>query len=178
MKIRLTVMLLVVAALLPSTASGQAKGDRQKINDGEFARQVNSAIDKGVAWLRKQQRADGSWADRKGFEGGQTALSLLALSASGVHADDPVMKKGFEHLLQQPLSKTYVVAVTVMALAATAVAALAVTMKTATELAALMMAPTVLVATAVVRALERPAENGRTRCFALSRTLSGRWERR
>ncbi len=116
MKIRLTVMLLVVAALLPSTASGQAKGDRQKINDGEFARQVNSAIDKGVAWLRKQQRADGSWADRKGFEGGQTALSLLALSASGVHADDPVMKKGFEHLLQQPLSKTYVVAVTVMAL--------------------------------------------------------------
>ncbi len=75
------------------------------------AKQINRAIDKGIAWLRAKQRPDGSWgviegrgiyggAKGKGYghPAGPTALALYALLRAGVPADDPQICKGFEYI--------------------------------------------------------------------------------
>jgi hypothetical protein len=72
---------------------------------------VKKAIEKGVAWLKKAQLADGSWGQIGGgtpYGGGQgqgyphpagpTALALYTLLKCKVPVDDPVVKKGFKYL--------------------------------------------------------------------------------
>ncbi|MBU4273223.1 MAG: DUF4159 domain-containing protein [Planctomycetes bacterium] len=81
------------------------------------AEQVRQAIDRGVNYLKGQQRADGSWIDALGFEGGISSLSALALLNSGVAPDDETMQKALIYLRKIKSEKTYVVALQTMVFA-------------------------------------------------------------
>lgn len=81
---------------------------------------VRDAIDKGVAFLRTKQEADGGWdgGEKQNYAGGPTALVLLALLRAGVSPKDAAVARGFTYLRKQPLAKTYVVGLTMMAIEA------------------------------------------------------------
>lgn len=81
------------------------------------AKQVRQAIDRGVNYLKGQQRANGSWIDAIGYEGGISALGTLALLNSGVPPDDPSMQKALAHLRRIRSERTYVVSLQTMVLA-------------------------------------------------------------
>jgi squalene-hopene/tetraprenyl-beta-curcumene cyclase len=55
----------------------------------------DAAIHKGLAYLRRSQKSNGSWSDNVGI----TALSTLALLNAGAHESDPTVSKGIEFLL-------------------------------------------------------------------------------
>jgi len=82
--------------------------------------QVRTAIDKGVAYLKRQQRDDGSWPDWSVpvagvyYPGGVTALSTLALLNAGVPPDDPAMRRALIYLRKLKPEKTYVVSLQTM----------------------------------------------------------------
>ena len=81
------------------------------------AEQVRQAIERGVGYLKSQQRIDGSWTDALGFEGGISSLSTLALLNSGVAPEDPAMQKALGYLRKLKAEKTYVVALQTMVFA-------------------------------------------------------------
>jgi hypothetical protein len=73
--------------------------------------QVRRAIDKGIKFLRQEQRPGGSWDEAAiaiNHRGGATCLALLALLNAGVPRDDPVITNGLRFIrgLSQPT--TYV----------------------------------------------------------------------
>ena len=85
------------------------------------AKQVNSAIDKGVKFLREQQRTDGSYPDFAApngtvlFPNGVTNLVTLALLNCGYDAQDPTVSKSLKYIRTAPASgTTYVVALQLM----------------------------------------------------------------
>lgn len=80
--------------------------------------QVQQSVQSALAWLRRQQRPDGSW-DGGGHEGGATALCALAMLNAGVPADDPAIKKAVEKLKTVPNQRTYVVSLKAQVFAAT-----------------------------------------------------------
>src|SRR5262245_47281563 len=57
----------------------------------DVQRQVNEASDRGAAWLRGQQRPDGTFS--AAHTTGLTALPALTLLECGVKPDDPVIRK-------------------------------------------------------------------------------------
>ena len=85
------------------------------------ADQVNKAIERGVAYLKREQNSSGGWAEYVGYPGGTNAMATLALLSSGVPADDPVIQKALKSIRQVKLgtvSKTYIVALQTMVLCA------------------------------------------------------------
>ncbi len=86
--------------------------------DGEFQPAVDKAVEKGVAWLKSKQLDDGSFQKNAEYEMGYSAISLLALLKSGVPRFDPVVYKGFERLKTLDFTKTYSVALLILALEA------------------------------------------------------------
>jgi hypothetical protein len=85
------------------------------------AEQVNKAIDRGVAYLKREQNSSGGWAEYVGYPGGTNAMATLALLSSGVPVDDPVIQKALKPLRSMKLgavSKTYIVALQTMVLCA------------------------------------------------------------
>ncbi|MHC5039189.1 MAG: hypothetical protein ACYTHM_17925 [Planctomycetota bacterium] len=127
-------ILLTVTILLALQGWGLARDDRDrdegklKMGDRDDALilRINNAIQKGVQWLKNQQRPDGSfrcaWAEYKDpnyrYPWGETALSMLALLKSGANKHDEFIQKGFDSIRRQPLQKVYQVSVLLMALAA------------------------------------------------------------
>lgn len=100
----------IVAIVLPPA---HAQRPPQPID----AAQVLSAIERGVAYLKREQSPRGRWAEFAGYDGGVTALCTLALLESGVGADDPVVRRALDHLRTLELDKTYTVALQTMVLA-------------------------------------------------------------
>ncbi|MHC4162969.1 MAG: hypothetical protein ACYSUM_12635, partial [Planctomycetota bacterium] len=84
--------LLLLAAALPAGA--------EELPDPK----LQTAVAKGVAWLRSQQAGDGSWGGLAGGRGtyaypaGPTSLALFTLLASGAEPDDPQIKRGFDYI--------------------------------------------------------------------------------
>lgn len=78
------------------------------------AKQVQEALDRGVDYLKGQQRADGSWPEWLGYNGGVTALCTLALLHAGEAPDSPVVQKALAWLRRIELEKTYVVSLQTM----------------------------------------------------------------
>jgi len=77
-------------------------------------RQVVRAIERGVAYLKREQSPRGLWADSTPYPGGVTALSTLALLNAGVPADDPLIEKALAALRRIQPKKTYTVALQTM----------------------------------------------------------------
>src|SRR5438552_4086328 len=55
---------------------------------GVTSSQVNEAIERGVAFLEKQQRPDGRWVEYESEPGGGTALCILALLRCDRHSTE------------------------------------------------------------------------------------------
>ena len=78
------------------------------------AAQVLDAIDRGVAYLKREQSPKGYWNEMAGYTGGVTALVTLALLNAGVPADDPVIFRSLDYLRGLKLERTYVVSLQTM----------------------------------------------------------------
>jgi len=87
------------------------------------------AIRQGVAWLKEQQGADGSFVVpsasinapgglESNYPFGTTALATLALLKCGAAPDDPAVVRAFEWMYARPLEKTYEVSVLLLAIEA------------------------------------------------------------
>jgi len=87
--------------------------------------QVREAIDRAVAYLKRQQQPDGAWPDylpsRGGpvavYHGGVTALSTLALLNAGVEPDDDCIRRALKHLRKVKPETTYVTSLQTMVFA-------------------------------------------------------------
>jgi len=94
------ILLVIVAALVVPTRSAMAID----------AAAVQQAIDRGIAYLRTTQNAQGGWKEYTGQSGGLTALCTLALLTAGVPPDDPAILKSLAYLRKIESSETYSVA--------------------------------------------------------------------
>ncbi|MBX7103650.1 MAG: DUF4159 domain-containing protein [Gemmataceae bacterium] len=76
---------------------------------------VRTAIDRGVRFLRRQEKGQGHWEKSIAEKpGGVTALALLALLNSGVPVDDPMIQRGLKYLRTVEPRFTYVVGLQTM----------------------------------------------------------------
>ncbi len=110
----LAVRLLTGSALLCAvvlSAGAQDAEPPKQAERPELEAQIDKAITRGVEWLKKQQRTDGSFGDTTGNQGyggqagtvyhnrpGNCALALLALLKSDVPPEDACIKDGFKFL--------------------------------------------------------------------------------
>ena len=79
---------------------------------------IRLAIDRGVAYLKTQQKDDGMWRDPPGYPGGLTALSSLALLESGVPVADDAVQRSLAQLRKLKPETTYVAALATLVLCA------------------------------------------------------------
>jgi squalene-hopene/tetraprenyl-beta-curcumene cyclase len=61
------------------------------------AKEIKALLDKGVAYLRKSQKDNGNWADKR-FGPGPTALVTAALLRNGLPPSDPMVAKALASL--------------------------------------------------------------------------------
>lgn len=85
------------AVLLAAPAPSARAADEPIARTPEFTKSVEEAIAKGVAWLRTQQRPDGTFTD---FMNGmaEVALAYHTLRVCKVPADDPGAALAFDYL--------------------------------------------------------------------------------
>jgi hypothetical protein len=99
----------------PVVAAPPAGGER------ELVEKVNRAIDKGVQFMRANQKGrtwEVSWEGKVlGMEGGVTALATLALLNCGVKPDAKEVATAIDYLRTLPRERTYVVALVTMVMA-------------------------------------------------------------
>lgn len=109
------VLAVTVVGLVPAQAP---RAGKEKLVD-----QVRTSIDRGVKFLRDQQRREGHWeteAVSPLMPGGCTALALLALLNAGVKPEDPVIQSGLKYLRGLDMDesrKVYVVGLMAMVFA-------------------------------------------------------------
>jgi hypothetical protein len=107
---RYALVLLLLALTSPAHAQAPRRAE-------PLVEQVKQGIAKGVKYLRRVQRPNGSWEvdliDPR-MRGGWSCLALLALLNSGVPAKDPTVAHGLEWLRGQEFSATYVRALQTM----------------------------------------------------------------
>ncbi len=65
------------------------------------------AARRAIAFLKKQQKASGSWSSQADREDGQTPLTGYALLKAGVPSDDPAIQKCADYLAQRRSNMTY-----------------------------------------------------------------------
>jgi hypothetical protein len=87
----------------------------------QIQKEIDGGIDRGVEFLRRRQRADGSWGHQTGiadkrFTPGITALSGLTLLECGVPANDPQVRATARYLRQRmpELTTTYSISVAIL----------------------------------------------------------------
>jgi Ca-activated chloride channel family protein len=97
MSLRPDAVVAVLGALVLGAAGTHAA-------EGPSPREVNQAIDKGVDYLKLQQRGDGGWAHANTV--GITALAGLALLESGVERDDPSIRDAGQLIRERVVRET------------------------------------------------------------------------
>jgi hypothetical protein len=105
------VILGMVAALVLTPAARVARADIT-------AQQVRESIDRGVAYLLREQQPSGGWNDPAGYPGGITALCTLALLNCGVPTSDPHIQSALNYMRKIPPTVTYAAALQTMVFAA------------------------------------------------------------
>ena len=78
------------------------------------AEEVNEAIQRGVDYLKREQRQDGSWEDPVGYPGGITSLCTLALLNCGEPARGEAVQNAVNYLRKAKLQMTYSTALQTM----------------------------------------------------------------
>ncbi len=83
------------------------------------ATEVRESIERGVAFLKQRQNADGAWNEWTSLSqpGGVTALCTLALLNAGVEVKDPCIQRALNCLRKIPSERTYVVSLQTQVLA-------------------------------------------------------------
>jgi len=84
------------------------------------AAKIEQSIQKATAWLRRQQKPDGSWEctmRSNETRAGATSLVILAMLNAGVSADDESLSRGISWLRGQEPEETYSVALQTLVLA-------------------------------------------------------------
>ncbi|MCA9249001.1 MAG: DUF4159 domain-containing protein [Planctomycetales bacterium] len=99
---------LGLAAFIPGPLAAQQ--DAATIN----AEQVNRAIDRGVAYLKRVQTPRGAWFELPAQGNGVTALCTLALLNAGVDVQDIVIERALHELRKEQREKTYATALSTM----------------------------------------------------------------
>ena len=112
---RICVAILLSVGIIPLRAPVRAQPAG---GDTITAEQVVSAIDRAVAYLKREQQRDGKWTELISYEGGVTSLCTLALLNSGVPPSDPVIQKALNYLRKIRPRRTYVVGLQTMVLCA------------------------------------------------------------
>jgi hypothetical protein len=116
---RLQPFLLAVCVLAPAVPAAQAE------ETAELKKKINRAVDRGVAYLKKLQLANGCFVDRTNDGGapinewqadGSTALAGLTLLECGVPAKDEVVKKAADYVRERSVkfTGTYVISLAIM----------------------------------------------------------------
>lgn len=86
---------------------------------GQLQARINTAIDRGVDWLLKNQALDGSWNHEQWtYRNGCTALCMYTLLKSGVNKRHPAVQRALEYLKCHPSLETYSIGCHLMALSA------------------------------------------------------------
>lgn len=115
------VVLAAAAAAMGAPPSDKRPSAPDRIErTPEFVQAVNAAIDRGAAWLRKAQAADGSFPEFPEFPGATTALGYCTLRVCGAARDDAAAKSAWASLRRDYRKKdlkTYTAAVYLMAIA-------------------------------------------------------------
>lgn len=92
---------------------------QQRQQDGPLTAQaVKASIKFGVGFLKGKQRKDGDWPEFQRYDGGVTALVVLALVNSGEKGDSVRIIAALDYLRSKQRLKVYCVALRVMAMAA------------------------------------------------------------
>ena len=103
-----------LAVFAADRAGAQPADFGAPVDSGISAEQVNDAIDRGVAYLKRTQSQRGIWFDLPGQSNGVTALCTLALLNAGVEPDDPAIQKALIELRREQRVKTYATALSTM----------------------------------------------------------------
>jgi hypothetical protein len=95
---------VVSIALFACLAGGQDAERRRNLKASGGTSKTVTAVDKGLAWLAKQQRPDGGWAVDKESAVAPTGLALLAFLGSaytdqGNHPYVATVRKGLDYLI-------------------------------------------------------------------------------
>lgn len=104
---------LIIFALLFAIVVGLT---RRTVADDIDPQQVRNAIDRGVAYLKREQAPNGTWSDWAGQPGGVTAICTLALINAGVPIEDPSVQRALTYLRKLKPEKTYTTALQTMVL--------------------------------------------------------------
>jgi hypothetical protein len=81
------ILLVVPVAMIARSAAADIR-----------AEQVEAAIEGGMAFLKKEQKANGSWSGHPGYPGGMTSLCALALLNCGEPSESPAIQKALRYL--------------------------------------------------------------------------------
>ncbi len=110
----------VTSADQSDEAQGNPPAEEQRNQQPDTEQAADSverkAIERGIGFLKAQQREDGTWQEMESMTGGVTALATVALLQAGVKVDDAVIQKVLPALRSVESKKTYVVALQTMAL--------------------------------------------------------------
>jgi hypothetical protein len=98
MKRRRGAVLVLCAASAALSADGPPPSPDAIERKPEFVQRVGEAIDRGVAWLKKTQAPDGSFADFPTFPGAVTALAYHTMRVCGVPRDDRAASRAWTSL--------------------------------------------------------------------------------
>ncbi len=108
---RASLLLATLLALTSTAISGRAQGEPKLVD------QVRVAIEKGVRFLRDQEKGRGNWevdAESAARKGGWTSLAMLALLQSGISPQDEMIQRGLKYLRGLPPEQTYTVGLQTM----------------------------------------------------------------
>lgn len=77
---------------------------------------VKAIVAKGMAWLKTQQRPDGSWPTNHGYVEAHTAMAGLVLLEGGTPSSDPAIAKAADYLRKtfDGVHKTYTLTLTIL----------------------------------------------------------------
>ncbi len=97
----------------PLVAVATAQAPAAKLIEPE---QVRESIQRGIAYLKRQQKVDGSWAEWNGLPGTTSSLCALALLNAGVKPSDPDMQRALGYLRKVRTDRTYPLSLQTMVL--------------------------------------------------------------